>query len=458
MVPSALKQTVENGKNVQETSKISPLGHSSKTHADYWKRRVFKCSYTRGGMTRIVDEFAVKIQHLGSRKTFTLGTTNKDHAATKARDIYKVVIGENGWERATARYAPAMDVSSKTATVGEFLDQIKAVSPLRGVTYEIYARKFRTLVAGVFSLHGGKEKHDYRKGGYRKWLERVHRVRLDRLTSQRIDRWKVNALKVAEEKDPLAHKRARTTVNSLIRSSKSLFAPKVLKGLTVALPKPLPFDGVENVPLPRSRYKSEINHTLLLAQAERELRTDDPETFKILLLALAVGLRRDEIDSLTWRQLDWTRNTIRVETNVHTATKSDESEKEVDVDPRLMVIFKDFMAQSKSEFVIQSEVAPKPNTVTYHHYRCTRHFKGLIVWLRSKGVTARNALHSLRKEFGSQICDQAGIFAASEALRHGSIQITRDHYLDKTKKVFLSVGGLLLDSEPPVGESKEAVA
>lgn len=455
MNSSELRKPLQNTQNVQEVSKQRALGHSSKTHVDYWKRRIFKSSYTRDGKTHVVDEYAIKIQHRGIRKTFTLGTSNKDAAAAKARDIFALVNGENGWERALAKFDPAMAVSLKTATVGEFLAQVKAVSDLRAVTCEIYSRKFRTLVAGVFNLRGGKEKFDYVNGGRAKWLERVHRVRLDKLTSQRIERWKVNYLKAAAAKDPLANKRAKTTVNSLIRGSKSLFAPSVVKGLTVCLPKPLPFDGVANVSLPRSRYKSEINPSLLVVQATRELADSDPECFKILLLALGAGLRRDEIDSLSWKQMQWTRQTIRVETTIHTAAKSDDSESEVDVDPGLMELFKTFMAESDSEFVIRSEVAPKPNTATYHHYRCTRHFNRLIAWLRTKGVSARTPLHSLRKEFGSQICASNGIFAASVALRHSSIQITRDHYLDKKQRVFMPMGELLTRAIEPQHREKE---
>jgi hypothetical protein len=44
-------------------------------------------------------------------------------------------------------------------------------------------------------------------------------------------------------------------------------------------------------------------------------------------------------------------------------------------------------------------------------------------------VKARNPLHTLRKEFGSFIARKFGIFAASEALRHGDIRLTRDYYL-----------------------------
>lgn len=67
----------------------------------------------------------------------------------------------------------------------------------------------------------------------------------------------------------------------------------------------------------------------------------------------------------------------------------------------------------------------------------------MIEWLRGKGITARTALHSLRKEFGSQICAQAGIYAASVALRHSNITITREHYVDKKQPAVFQVAKLL---------------
>ncbi len=88
------------------------------------------------------------------------------------------------------------------------------------------------------------------------------------------------------------------------------------------------------------------------------------------------------------------------------------------------------MQQSQSEFVINSAVAPR-QVSTYHHYRCSRIFKELVAWLRGKGVDTTNPLHTLRKEYGSLICQQAGIYAASAALRHTNIQLTRDHYVTR---------------------------
>jgi integrase len=234
------------------------------------------------------------------------------------------------------------------------------------------------------------------------------------------------------------------------------------------LPSPLPFEGVTLPEVGRSRYKSEIEPALLLTAAKRELaegiQGEDqpanprPELFKIILLALGAGLRRDEIDKLQWNQIQWHRNTIRVETTEHGGTKSADSEADVDVDPGLLEILKSYMPEpgKGSSFVIESPIEPRPESVSYHHYRCNRQFEELLTWLHGKGIKSRNPLHALRKEFGSQICAQAGIYAASVALRHSSITLTRDYYIDKKQPAFLSVTKLMQEQPQPDHQAKNA--
>jgi hypothetical protein len=67
----------------------------------------------------------------------------------------------------------------------------------------------------------------------------------------------------------------------------------------------------------------------------------------------------------------------------------------------------------KGEFVIESAVPADPAAL-YDHYRCHRDIQDLIAWLRSKGVTSKTPLHSLRKEYGSQINARYGLTAAQE--------------------------------------------
>src|SRR5262249_51858062 len=147
----------------------------------------------------------------------------------------------------------------------------KSNSELRLMTFEIYARKFRTLVAGVFGVKSDKAKFDYVNGGRQKFIDRVQSIRLDRIKPERVERGKVRYLKAAEKQNPLAYKRAPNTLNSIIRGAKALFAPGVASKVKIKLPRPMPLEGVANVPVERSRYRSTIDPQALLVAARNEL-------------------------------------------------------------------------------------------------------------------------------------------------------------------------------------------
>lgn len=69
---------------------------------DVWTKRLFKNSYTRSGRRMKVGGWSVKIQHLGRRRTFSLGTTDKTGAAVEAKAIYETILAE-GWDAALTR-------------------------------------------------------------------------------------------------------------------------------------------------------------------------------------------------------------------------------------------------------------------------------------------------------------------------------------------------------------------
>ena len=63
----------------------------AKTHKDYWKLRLERHCYTHKGKLVEVNEWAIRIQHLGRRKSFALGTSNAEKAAILAKDIYLAI-------------------------------------------------------------------------------------------------------------------------------------------------------------------------------------------------------------------------------------------------------------------------------------------------------------------------------------------------------------------------------
>ena len=238
--------------------------------------------------------------------------------------------------------------------------------------------------------------------------------------------------------DPPKRRAACISVNSLMRQAKSLFAPDMLKFISLNI-SGTPFDGVRFEPRQSMRYCNRFDVEQVIAAAQDELPR---EQLKIFLLAVMAGLRRNEIDKLEWSSFRWTQNVIRIEVTQYLQPKSEDSVGDVEVDSELTEIFRGFKARAKGSFVIESAVPARMNA-TYSHYRCERDFTALTNWLRGHGVTGNRPLHTLRKEYGSQVCARHGIYAASQALRHADIAITRAHYLDPRKRSTVGLGNLL---------------
>jgi hypothetical protein len=164
-------------------------------------------------------------------------------------------------------------------------------------TIEGYATAFRKIVADLFGLATDPAKFDYQSGGRDEWLAKIHGIRLSEITPAKIQDWKQSFLAAAGD-DPLALRKARISVNTLLRRSRSLFSRKVLRLLPLRLPSPLSFDGVEFEPRQSMKYRSNFNVLDLIRLANKELRPSDPPVYMIFPLGVAAGLRRKEIDLL----------------------------------------------------------------------------------------------------------------------------------------------------------------
>jgi integrase len=424
------------------------LGHFSKYDIRYWQRAVFRQTYTRNGKTLLTKGWAMKIAHEGRRETFPLDTPNKAAAAARARDIYLSLAGA-GWEVTLARYkrAKALTREGETSgphTVGQFLDEAFRTASNQQ-TVESYAKKFRQIVAEIFDLSEGKEKHDSCRGGTEKWLTKVHAVKLEEVTPARVEEWKRSFLAKAGS-DPMALRRTRISANSMLRQARSLFSPKRLRHLQVSLPRPLPFEGVQFEPRQSIKYRSEIDLVKLIKTAKAKLRDSSPEEYKVFLLAVGAGLRKKEIDLLEWSSFRWDENVIRIEPTRYFHPKSEDSIADLPIDREVMNVFRGYYERVKGIFVIKSRRAPVP-AEPRQYYRCNAVFDRLMEWLRKQGVNGPKPLHTLRKEYGSLLTRSYGIHAASRALRHADLRTTSEHYSDSTARVTPGIGRLLVDGQ-----------
>jgi integrase len=228
-----------------------------------------------------------------------------------------------------------------------------------------------------------------------------------------------------------------------MREARSLFSPKYLERLErVCLPDPLPFNGIKLERRSMPRYQSNFDVLELVKAATLELAESEPEQFKVFVLAVMAGLRRNEIDKLEWSRFNWSTRTINVAPTEFFRTKSEDSTRSVWIPPEMLEVFRGYRAKALGRFVIESPVRPVTDK-HYDHYRCQMTFDKLITWLRAKGVGGEKPLHTLRKEFGSLIAARFGIYAAKQMLGHADITTTAAHYLEAKEKPMSALGHLL---------------
>lgn len=424
----------------------SPKKSFSKGDSRYWLTpgRLFK--------DHGVADYSCRFSFKGRRVQVCLNSPNHRDAARKAAELYSKIVNE-GWEIGLADYRPDENPGNPTcATVGELIETASRLSSVRPQTLKLYAQAFRCLVAEIHKITS-PNKNDFGKGGSEAWRQEVDAVRLDSFTPADVVAWKNERIRSKGE-DPLAKKRAATTANAIIRNARGLFGRKILPflGQAIALPDPLPLTGVPLEKSGSTRYISKIDPFAILSMAKEELAESKPEAFKVLVLALVCGLRRGEIDNLLWTAFDFPNSVLKIETSEYHQLKSDDSAGTIDLDSDTKALFQRFRSENPAAlFVIDSPVDPKQvGTNKGPRYRCNHEFSTLIKWLKQQGVSTQKPIHTLRKEIGSIIASEHGIFAASRYLRHSDIQITAAVYADKkavvTPKAF---GGILGSGKNP---------
>lgn len=442
------KKAPSDRKSEQEVRKsfLAP----SRFSAAYWANRVFRPKFSNGKSEKVTEatEYYVQIQVARKRGKIALQTATKDEAARRAARLYEA-IRRKGWEQALAEFAPDKARSNGVPTIGEFIAAVEEVATQNPKTIRGYAVSLRWIAARAFKVRSDRERFDHRTGGNAKWKAKIDRISIADLTPRKVE----NALAkfIAEAgASPLAQDRAKRSAASIARQARAMFSPKLTRKLDFdSIPNP--FDGVHVESARVTRYHGTIDAAALFQDARKELSGSDPEAYKVLLLALGAGLRRLEIDTLTWPQVDAEKALIRIETTEHFRTKTRDSEGTVFVDPGLIAELETFRKSATGLFVLESPLEPRPNS-NVARYRANATFKRLNTWLRSKGVMGHKPIHTLRKEFGSLIAGSADIHTASRQLRHASIHVSAAYYVDHRKKTVVPVGEFLQNTRSKSGK------
>ena len=408
-----------------------------KNDSRYWRSKIFRRTDPRGIESA---HYTTRIQWRGRRHYFALGTANKEAAAAKAAAIWRDLVA-HGLEVTLAKHKSAAapeQPSIAATTIGEWITAVSGVWDGKPATFGGYARALRFIASEILAL--SKSRKRFGRAQARAYREQVDGAPLAMLSPQAIQSWRIQYLSRAGD-NPVRQRAARISCNSALRLARSLFSRRILKFVDPKIvPAELPFRGVEFFSRESMRYQSKFDPSALLRAAVDEL---DPDALKVLLLALCVGLRRGEIDRLLWRQVDFDRRLIRVEVTEAGALKTEDSAGAVQIDEELAALLRGFRAKTRSEYVIDGGQAEGGSVSYGQRYRCLNVFARLNGWLHAHGITARCAIHELRKEAGSIVATQSGIHAASQFLRHADIAITAAHYAHHKERITVPLGALL---------------
>lgn len=435
-----MRQQAKFSSNSESSQEIVKQRAGSKFSATYWEPRVVRPMWTKDGKMFEVQEWHVRLGHAGQQKRVPLGTNDRQEAGRRAVLVYKT-LQANGWDAAFALYRKQVKEQDTGISLGDYLTKIKDWVPMERRTLENYAYAIRRIVFDVAHL---KLDHGSRYSPMREWRKEPDKLPLSVLTDVVIENWRSQFLK-ARKGDPLKEQKAIRSANSYVRNARALFSRRILDAMKthgVILPDPLPFSGVRMLPKTGStRYRSNVNASVLLAEARKEL-IEDLDSYRCILLALGAGLRRSEIDVLQWQNVMPDQNIIRVITTAQRRTKSNESEGDVQVDPALISELQRIRGAGATLFVVCPDREHKPGDAG-QYYRCSDVFRRLSTWLRAHGVLSDRPLHVLRKEFGSIVAATGDILQAQRQLRHAQISTTEQFYADARKRATVQVGDWL---------------
>jgi integrase len=423
-----------NEKNGKQVANTITRG-AGKNDSRYWRSRIFRPINARGEAS---PHYSMRLQIRGHRMSFSLGTGNAEAAARRAANVYTDFL-TLGVEGALAKYRPQKAADS-IGTVGEWIDAARSVATANPATFALYAAALRKIVGDIIRVKRNRKRFGPKGGGARAYRKAIDASLLSLLSPEAIQKWRMEYVKRA--KTPAEQRSRMTSCNSTLRQARSLFGKKIVR--FVPLPEPRPFQHVEFFPRQSAKYFSRIDARALLTQARNELAENDSPAFLVVLIALAAGLRKGEIDTLCWHQIDFKRGVIRVEHTDTASLKSADSRGEVPIDARVVELLRGFHARATGAFVIEGGDNVSGPRMWGRNYRVQSVFDRVTAWLRGHGVTAKKPLHELRKELGALITAEHGIYAASRVLRHADLSTTAAHYTDLKTRPTIPVGEWLM--------------
>lgn len=414
---------------------------ASKNTAAYWQQKVFREQKhdpdddSREKSARWVSaHFYVRMQVGTERRKIRLKSTTAEEAGKESAKLYRE-ISANGWPTKKARKktvtsTETIESDKREGSVGQWIAAATLHAKVRENTAKKYAESLRTIVGDIIELSKSRKKECRAK---------IDNFLLDDLTSDKIRAW---ILKRTDStgRNVSQVRRSNTTARTLIVNARSLFTSAIQESMGISNEKQRnPFRSLK---LPRKTvlsYTSKFDARLLLSKATDELSKDHNgidtesryEQWKILYLALVAGLRYREIDNLRVQDISPSIRKISIRSHGDYEPKTEASEADVTVSEGAAKILEQMLNKTKGKWVVADGKSKKAAA-----YRTGAHHEKLLDWLRNyeeRGIKPladiHKPLHELRKEAGTLVNSQHGLYEAKDFLRHSDIATTAAYYV-----------------------------
>ena len=371
----------------------------------------------------------------GKRRQISLDTGNKQVAAERAAAVYSMAK-DSGWDAAVSAFGSRRKPTPPppaSATVGDVIRVIEE----RG-THLRTSTKIRIFSAlrVISSSAAGIAGFDTRATNAAKSARRnaIDRIDLATVTPDLIRRWQREFISGTDDDLHLACKKRSSdgTIAAFSRAWTAALAPHYLDaGLTMP---PNPAKSVRLFRLKTPRYRSDVDVGALVRDAKDQLSVDG---YKTIILMLQFGLRRAEVDRIQWQHVDLVTGQLSVEGTEAGATKTGASARVLDVSPGMIAVLAEWKEGAIGDYVVAPLAALRSKR--WSSYRADVAFEEVLRWLRLRGWDSAQPLHQLRKEFGSMVSMNFGVFEASEALGHSDVRVTAALYVSAKRAIHLEM-------------------
>jgi integrase len=379
----------------------------------------------KGGKTIYTRDFYRRIARGGRQYYFRLGP-EKRQAEVISNEIDEFLKDpRNGIEKAVLKFNPDSALKSDKTMISDIIrahEKIEPILELRHNVAQNYRGRLMWVVRRVNAYR--RRKSMEHSMPYEDSVEACSTTPISTLNERFISDLKLAV--VNDVRSGLAGQAdAKRHIMSVMSDAKSVFseaAKAEYKTMGIDLPPNVePFLRAKLFNrVSKKRYRLPEPEIIKAIFKHSEDLKIHPNAYRIFLLAVGSGLRRDEIQHLEWSWIEDNNGTPRI----------------------FLPVTEGFEQKGKGESYIElcpwahkrlSSIGSKRDRGRVLAGTFTdgdRAGRYLCKWLRKFGLIRQKPIHELRMLYGSWVANRRGIFAAQKLLRHKDAQITSDHYAD----------------------------